>query len=69
MVKDHILFILLVFISSILFNMSTVFRILSEFPNNKVIFTDVFFIKAATAFESAETIPPKFKALYPAVLN
>jgi hypothetical protein len=54
---------------SILFNMSTVFRILSEFPNNKVIFTDVFFIKAATAFESAETIPPKVKALYPAVLN
>ena len=69
MAKDHILFILLVFMSSILFNMSTVFRILSEFPNNKVIFTDVFFIKAATAFESAETIPPKAKPLYPAALN
>ena len=69
MVKDHILFILLVFISSILFNMSTVFRILSTFPNNKVSLTDVFFIKADTAFESTETIPPKANVLYPAALN
>ena len=69
MVKDHILFILLVFISSILFNMSTVFCILSAFPSNKVSLTDVFFIKAATAFESAEIIPSKAKPLYPAALN